>query len=234
MVSLRLGVVVLIACGACGAANSGSEGKVVVSHGDGGSAIDGATRGASRPPQDAGARDAVPRDARPPEAGIDAAPPATWTAIYQNLLVNQSYPSNCTGSSCHDPGIEKGLDLSTSHLGLHDDQPSTGAGLTGLVRPDHGAPVGLHAGEASADGSVEHRAHPGLDRGGCPRELTAATSLARAASVQSAGGALCAVGGDRRASAALPSSSSASVLSALACAVRGPSVTRARCRAAAW
>ena len=41
----------------------------------------------------------------------------TWSGIYQSLLVNQSYPSNCTGSSCHDPGIEKGLDLSTAHLG---------------------------------------------------------------------------------------------------------------------
>ena len=44
MVSLRLGVVVLMACGACGAANSGGEGKIVASHGDGGSAVDGALR----------------------------------------------------------------------------------------------------------------------------------------------------------------------------------------------
>lgn len=117
MVSLRLGVVVLIACGACGGANSGSEGNVVVSHGEGGSAMDGATGdGATR---DAGrvAQDASRSDAGPSEAGTDAAPPATWSGIYQNLLVNQGYPSNCTGASCHDPGLEKGLDLSTPHMG---------------------------------------------------------------------------------------------------------------------
>jgi len=112
MVSWRLGVVVLLACGACGGANSGSAGNVVVSHGDSGSAMDGATTDASRIAQDARAT-----EAGPPDAGTDAAPPVTWNGIYQDLLVNQSYPSNCTGSSCHDPGIEKGLDLSTSHMG---------------------------------------------------------------------------------------------------------------------
>jgi|tagenome__1003787_1003787.scaffolds.fasta_scaffold20626141_1 hypothetical protein len=117
MVSLRVGVVVLIACGACGAANSGSEGNVVASHGEGGSPSDGATRDASSIPQDAGDPDAGAHSAGPPEAGLDAGPPVTWSGIYQTLLVNQSYPSNCTGASCHDPGIEKGLDLSTPHTG---------------------------------------------------------------------------------------------------------------------
>src|SRR5437764_6660291 len=117
MASLRLGVVVLLACGACGGANSGSEGKVVVSHGEGGSAIDGATSDAARVPKDASETDAVPHDAQPAEAGTDAAPAVTWSRIYQTLLVNQSYPSNCTGSSCHDPGIEKGIDLSTAQKG---------------------------------------------------------------------------------------------------------------------
>ena len=112
MVSWRLGVVVLIAGVGCGGANSGSEGNVVVSHGEGGTATDGAASDASGIP-----RDANRTEAGPPEAGIDAAPPVTWSGIYQNLLVNQSYPSNCTGSSCHDPGIEKGIDLSTSHMG---------------------------------------------------------------------------------------------------------------------
>jgi hypothetical protein len=120
MVSLRLGMVVLIACGACGAANSGSEGKVVVSNGRGGSAMDGATSDgamtdAQRMPQDTSEADPV--DARPADAGIDAPRPVTWSAIYNNLLVNQSYPSNCTGSSCHDPGSEKGIDLSTPQKG---------------------------------------------------------------------------------------------------------------------
>jgi len=122
MVSMRLGVAVLIACGACGAANSGGEGNIVASHGDSGGALDGATRAdADRIAPDASAtapgHDAGPRDASLHDAGTDASPPVTWSGIYQDLLVNQSYPSNCTGSSCHDPGIEKGIDLSTPHLG---------------------------------------------------------------------------------------------------------------------
>jgi len=116
MVSLRLGVVVLIACGACGAANSGSEGNVVTSPGQGASAMDGAT-GDAQIPHDATETDAGHPEAGPADAAIDAAPPVTWSRIYQTLLVNQSYPSNCTGASCHDPGIEKGIDLSTPHTG---------------------------------------------------------------------------------------------------------------------
>jgi hypothetical protein len=127
MVSLRVGVAVLIACAACGGANSGSQGNVMVSDGGGGSTMDGATMhaattdgattDASRIPQDARATDAGHPEAGPPGAGTDAALPATWTGIYQNLLVNQSYPSNCAGSSCHDPGTEKGIDLSTPEKG---------------------------------------------------------------------------------------------------------------------
>ena len=109
---LRLGVVLVIACGGCGGANSGSQGTVVVSHGEGGSAMDGATKDA-----DGVAHDATVAEAGPPEAGVDAAPAVTWNGIYQTLLVNQSNPSNCAGASCHDPGKEKGIDLSTSHLG---------------------------------------------------------------------------------------------------------------------
>jgi hypothetical protein len=117
MVSLRLGVVVLLACGACGGVNSGGEGKIVASHDEGGSAMDAATTDAGPIPRDPRQADAGHPDAGHPDAGTDAAAPATWTAIYENLLVNQSYPSNCTGASCHDPGIEKGIDLSTAHMG---------------------------------------------------------------------------------------------------------------------
>jgi len=122
MASLRVGVVLLIACGACGAANSGGEGNIVASHADGGGAIDGANRAdANTIAPDASAtdrgHDAGLRDASLHDAGTDTSPLVTWSGIYQNLLVNQSYPSNCTGTSCHDPGIEKGIDLSTPHLG---------------------------------------------------------------------------------------------------------------------
>ncbi|HTB58457.1 MAG TPA: hypothetical protein VLC06_11310 [Polyangia bacterium] len=109
---VRLGVALMIACGGCEGANGGSEGTVVLSHGEGGSATDGATRDANRVPLDAAAT-----EAGPDEAGIDAGPAVTWTGIYQNLLVNQGNPSNCTGASCHDPGTEKGIDLSTPQMG---------------------------------------------------------------------------------------------------------------------
>ena len=42
---------------------------------------------------------------------------AIWTNIYQNLLVNQSYASNCTGSACHDPGAQHGISLSSQAAG---------------------------------------------------------------------------------------------------------------------
>jgi len=45
----------------------------------------------------------------------EAAP--TWSAIYSQLLVNAGSPSNCMGSGCHDPGVEKGIDLSTLSKG---------------------------------------------------------------------------------------------------------------------
>ena len=109
---VRVGVVLVIACGGCGGGNGGSEGTVVVSHGEGGSAMDGATSDASRIP-----RDAAPAEAGPTEAGIDAAPAVTWTGIYQDLFVNNGNPSNCMGASCHDPGTEKGIDLSTPQMG---------------------------------------------------------------------------------------------------------------------
>lgn len=41
----------------------------------------------------------------------------SWSTVYSQLLVNPSYASNCTGSSCHDPGVEKGIDLSTPEKG---------------------------------------------------------------------------------------------------------------------
>src|SRR3954462_5371326 len=101
MVSLRLGVGVLMACGACGDANSGSEGNVVTSPGQGASAMDGAT-GDAQIPHDATETDAGHPEAGPADAPTAAPPPVTWSRIYQTLLVNQSYPSNCTGASCHD------------------------------------------------------------------------------------------------------------------------------------
>jgi hypothetical protein len=51
-----------------------------------------------------------------PGAEASAGAP-TWTAIYGQLLVNAGYPSNCLGSGCHDPGVEKGIDLSTREKG---------------------------------------------------------------------------------------------------------------------
>ena len=67
---------------------------------------------AGRAPQESS-----PPPVKGPEAGVDAVAAVSWTAIYQNLLVNQSEPSNCTGASCHDPGTEKGINLSTVEKG---------------------------------------------------------------------------------------------------------------------
>jgi len=47
------------------------------------------------------------------DAGINA----TWTDIYSRLLNNPNYASNCTGAPCHNPGTQKGLDLSTQAKG---------------------------------------------------------------------------------------------------------------------
>jgi hypothetical protein len=56
--------------------------------------------------------------ATPDAASADqSAAVPTWSTVYRQLLVNPSYASNCTGSSCHDPGVEKGLDLSTPEKG---------------------------------------------------------------------------------------------------------------------
>jgi hypothetical protein len=54
-----------------------------------------------------------PLDASGPEPEAAATDPATWSHIYNTLLDNMSYASNCTGEGCHDPGTQMGLDLST-------------------------------------------------------------------------------------------------------------------------
>jgi hypothetical protein len=103
-------------CGAClvGGACGGTSAPV---------AADASTR-AAQP----AVTDAAPAPARLDAAadgtassnggGPDASPASpTWSAIYAQLLVNASYPSNCTGSACHDPGVEKGIDLSTREKG---------------------------------------------------------------------------------------------------------------------
>ena len=41
----------------------------------------------------------------------------TFTELYTTLFNNTSYASNCTGSACHNPGTQKGLDFSTQAKG---------------------------------------------------------------------------------------------------------------------
>jgi hypothetical protein len=90
----------------------GSAGAVVASGGMGGIA------GPSTDRPDAGATDArVAEDASVDSVSIDAGINATWTDIYSRLLNNPNYASNCTGAPCHDPGTQKGLDLSTQAKG---------------------------------------------------------------------------------------------------------------------
>jgi hypothetical protein len=100
----KLAVGVAVACAACG-----------------GSAVSDPASHAAPPAVDAQPRDlGSPGDGAAPTDGPSAdLPPAapTWSAIYSQLLVNASYPSNCTGAGCHDPGTEKGIDLSSSEKG---------------------------------------------------------------------------------------------------------------------
>ena len=42
---------------------------------------------------------------------------ATWSHIYNDLLANMSYASNCAGEGCHSPGVQKGFDLSSQDNG---------------------------------------------------------------------------------------------------------------------
>ena len=91
----------------------GGAGAIVASGGMNGSAGNPST---GRP--DAGATDArVVEDASIDSVSIDAGINATWTDIYSRLLNNPNYASNCTGAPCHDPGTQKGLDLSTQAKG---------------------------------------------------------------------------------------------------------------------
>jgi hypothetical protein len=116
---------VLVALGGCGS-NS------VIAPPDGGDALNdagvtndtadaaGATDAAAdtRTPSD-GAGDAV-ADSRPDAPGVGA---VTWSGIYGDLFTNPTHPSNCMGSSCHDPGVQKGIDLSTAAKGFTTLQP---------------------------------------------------------------------------------------------------------------
>lgn len=109
----RIGLAVVIACVGCGGTNGGgTQGSVVAAKNDAGSSVDASASDQGEVTQDAG-----PMSGQVREAGVDAIAAVTWTAIYQNLLINQRNPSNCTGSSCHDPGTQKGLDLSSSQMG---------------------------------------------------------------------------------------------------------------------
>ena len=47
----------------------------------------------------------------------DGGPAPTWTTIYSTLLANPAYASSCVGAPCHDPGKQKGIDLSTRDAG---------------------------------------------------------------------------------------------------------------------
>lgn len=89
---------VAIACAACGGSTAPVMAPVVAmdagsAASDGPAAMDGSDADASTPPS------------------------TTWSSIYSELLANAAYPSNCAGASCHDPGTQKGLDLSTREKG---------------------------------------------------------------------------------------------------------------------
>ena len=93
----------------------GTSGAIAGSGGTGGGGVGGrsSTGLLDAGPVDGQAVSDAARDVVATDAGINA----TWTDIYNRLLNNPSYASNCTGSPCHNPGTQKGLDLSTQAKG---------------------------------------------------------------------------------------------------------------------
>ena len=60
---------------------------------------------------------AVGDTATPPvDTGVVA---PTFTELYNTLFHNSAFPSNCSGSFCHDPGKAKGLDFSSKAVGYN-------------------------------------------------------------------------------------------------------------------
>src|SRR5579885_1201207 len=119
---MRMGggvLVALLACAGCGAAPnsgatvSGSNHSAMVG------GPDASMPGTVPQPMDAEVRDLGQGIHQRPTTvgsmdGGDAATAApSWSRIYSQLFVNSSYPSNCAGATCHDPGIQKGIDLSS-------------------------------------------------------------------------------------------------------------------------
>jgi hypothetical protein len=104
------------ASGASGAAGAGSAGNTgsAGSAGNAGSAGASGSGGSTNDGGAAGGQGSTTKD-----GGADAvsAYAATWTDIYNKMLNSPGYASNCTGGSCHNPGTQKGLDLSTQAKG---------------------------------------------------------------------------------------------------------------------
>ena len=71
----------------------------------------------------------------------------TWSRIYGDLLANADYASNCAGASCHNPGTEKGLDLSTREKGWSTIQRRVSPG-----KPDASELIELLRSGAMPDG----------------------------------------------------------------------------------
>ena len=107
----RLGLGAVLACVGCGNASQRSGDAAVIPQIDAPVAHEAAAAPAKH---DASVADTAVADA-PGDALLAG---ATWTSIYQTILVNPSNPSNCMGSSCHDPGIQKGVDLSSKDTGF--------------------------------------------------------------------------------------------------------------------
>jgi hypothetical protein len=84
--------------------------------------------------EDAGAQPTPDAASLAPDAGDGAAPAPTataaptWTELYRSLFDNPSYPSSCTGSACHDPGSQKGINFASPAIGYQSLQHRIVAG----------------------------------------------------------------------------------------------------------
>jgi hypothetical protein len=93
---------------------------------DTGSAAPGDTAGgvdagapATKPGAASPSSDATPSSDAATSSPAPTTPAApTFTDLYSTIFASTSNPSNCTGSSCHAPGKQKGLDYSTKAVGF--------------------------------------------------------------------------------------------------------------------
>jgi hypothetical protein len=103
--------------GSTGGGQAGSPGGSTGGQaGSSGGSTGGGGRAGSTGSTDGGARDASTGGTGGGGAA-DAGAVPTFTELYMNYFNNTTYPSNCAGGTCHNPGKQRNLDFSTKANG---------------------------------------------------------------------------------------------------------------------